>query len=254
MNTQIDGVLLGSPSPARLQRWYTEHLSPTVDVDGFMIFGHADVLANHRPHLPTRALEPHRVIINYRVPNIHQVVEHLKSVGTPVVADLEYREAGLWFATFEDPDGNYLQLIEQTPTYWINKREREGAVPSPLDGASVAVRLPASDLARARQWYATCLGLEPMEERSGGLRYQCGGTAFVVFASQGAASGNHTQMSISVENLDHTMSELQKRGVRFDKVQLMTGHYPSTGATGERATWFRDSEHNLIGLSQLTFD
>ena len=33
----------------------------------------------------------------------------------PWVAPVEYRDAGLWFGTVEDPDGNYVQLIETTP-------------------------------------------------------------------------------------------------------------------------------------------
>ncbi|HEX8132665.1 MAG TPA: VOC family protein, partial [Actinomycetes bacterium] len=43
-----------------------------------------------------------------------------------------------------------------------------------LRDSDVSTRLPAQDLARARAFYAEKLGLEPVEERPGGLRYQCG--------------------------------------------------------------------------------
>jgi catechol 2,3-dioxygenase-like lactoylglutathione lyase family enzyme len=43
--------------------------------------------------------------------------------------------------------------------------------------SDVATRLPAQDLSRARAFYAEKLGLEPTEERPGGLRYQCGNGA-----------------------------------------------------------------------------
>lgn len=38
-----------------------------------------------------------------------------------------------------------------------------------LDKAHVATRLPAQDLERARAFYSEKLGLEPAEERPGGL-------------------------------------------------------------------------------------
>ena len=40
-----------------------------------------------------------------------------------------------------------------------------------LRDAGVATRLPARDLERARRFYADKLGLEPAEERPGGLLY-----------------------------------------------------------------------------------
>jgi len=35
-----------------------------------------------------------------------------------------------------------------------------------------------------------------------------------------------------------------------DGIAEVEGNYPSKGATGERAAWFRDSEGNLIGIGQ----
>jgi len=45
------------------------------------------------------------------------------------------------------------------------------------------------DLQRARRFYAEKLGLEPIEERPGGLRYQSGDGNFTLFESSGAPSG-----------------------------------------------------------------
>jgi len=117
-----------------------------------------------------------------------------------------------------------------------------------------AVRLPAQDLDRARRWYADALGLVPVETREGGLRFECGGTSFVVFASTGTPSGTHTQMGLSVPDLDETIAALEDRGVVFEGPPVdIEGHYPSSGARGERATWFRDSEGNLLGLGELVY-
>jgi catechol 2,3-dioxygenase-like lactoylglutathione lyase family enzyme len=129
-----------------------------------------------------------------------------------------------------------------------------------LQNSDVATRLPAQDLARARAFYADKLGLEPVEERPGGLRYECGSGRFSLFASAGAASGTHTQMAWEVDDIVAVVAELRRRGVVFEQVDLpglrtvdgiaqVEGNYPSAGV-GELAAWFRDSEGNLLGVGQ----
>jgi len=86
------------------------------------------------------------------------------------------------------------------------------------------------------------------------LRYRCADNEFVVFASTGKASGDHTQMAFTVPDLDLAVAVLRQRGVELEgDVVEIAGHYPSTGAAGERAVWFRDSEGNLLGLGQHVF-
>jgi predicted enzyme related to lactoylglutathione lyase len=125
----------------------------------------------------------------------------------------------------------------------------------------VETRLPAQDLQRARAFYAEKLGLEPSEERPGGLLYRCAHGVFGLFESAGAPSGTHTQMGWEVEDIDATVAELRRRGVVFeeydapglrtiDGIAEIDGNYPSKGGVGERAAWFRDSEGNMLGLGQ----
>lgn len=132
---------------------------------------------------------------------------------------------------------------------------------TPLEGAAVATRLPAQDLERARRFYADKLGLEPAEERPGGLRYRCASGEFVLFQSAGAPSGEHTQMALEVDDLEATVRRLRERGVVFEEFEVpglttvegiaeVEGNYPSKGGVGERAAWFRDSEGNLVGIGQ----
>ena len=129
-----------------------------------------------------------------------------------------------------------------------------------LDRASVATRLPATDLKRARAFYADKLGLEPAEERPGGLLYRCGSCAFGLFTSSGLASGTHTQMGFEVADIVATVAALRARGVVFEEYDLpglrthngiatIQGNYPTKGS-GEYAAWFKDSEGNLLGIGQ----
>jgi len=123
-----------------------------------------------------------------------------------------------------------------------------------------ATRLPAQDLERARRFYSEKLGLEPREERPGGLLYECAEGRFALFASAGAASGEFTQMGWEVDDIEATVAELKARGVVFEEVDLpglktvdgiadIEGNYPSKGR-GERGAWFRDSEGNMLGVGQ----
>jgi catechol 2,3-dioxygenase-like lactoylglutathione lyase family enzyme len=129
-----------------------------------------------------------------------------------------------------------------------------------LQNSDVSTRLPAQDLERARAFYSQKLGLEPVEERPGGLRYQCSDSYFVLFQSAGRASGESTQMAFDVEDIEAVVAELRGKGVVFEEVDLpglktvngiadIEGNYPSKGV-GERGGWFRDSEGNLLGVGQ----
>jgi catechol 2,3-dioxygenase-like lactoylglutathione lyase family enzyme len=131
-----------------------------------------------------------------------------------------------------------------------------------LKNGSVATRLPAQNLERARAFYAEKLGLEPIEERKGGLRYVCAAGEFALFESAGTASGDHTQMGWEVEDVEATVRELRARGVMFEEYDFpglktvdgiadVEGNYPSKGS-GERGAWFRDSEGNMLGIGQPT--
>jgi catechol 2,3-dioxygenase-like lactoylglutathione lyase family enzyme len=122
-----------------------------------------------------------------------------------------------------------------------------------LADAKVATRLPAQDLERARRFYADKLGLEPAEERPGGLLYRSGGGEFALFESAGSSPGTFTQMGFSVDDFDATVADLEARGLTFAEeygIVDVEGNYPSKGGRGERAIWFRDSEGNLLGIGQ----
>src|ERR687892_2666829 len=134
----------------------------------------------------------------------------------------------------------------------------------PLTSAHVVTKLPAQDLDRARRFYSERLGLDPVEEREGGLRYLCGATEFHLFLSSGAASGTSSQLGFEVEDIDAAVADLRSRGLEFetfdtadfafdtaglrveDGILVVPDNYPSKGS-GERGVFFRDSEGNLLG-------
>ncbi len=131
----------------------------------------------------------------------------------------------------------------------------------PLAGGRAITKVPVQDLDRARAFYQYKLGLTPVEEREGGLRYLCSSGEFHLFLSTGAASGTFTQLGFEVEDIGAAIADLRSRGVVFEEFEIpgvevdengivrVEDNYPSKGV-GERGIWFRDSEGNLLGLGQ----
>jgi catechol 2,3-dioxygenase-like lactoylglutathione lyase family enzyme len=130
-----------------------------------------------------------------------------------------------------------------------------------LVNARAAARLPAQDLDRARRFYSEKLGLEPAEERPGGLLYRLASGEFALYRSAGTSPGTFTQIAFEVDDHASVVRDLKRRGVAFEEVDSpglrtnggvaeVEGNYPSKGGKGERAAWFRDSEGNLLGVGQ----
>jgi catechol 2,3-dioxygenase-like lactoylglutathione lyase family enzyme len=114
--------------------------------------------------------------------------------------------------------------------------------------------LPAADLERAKRFYTEKLGLSPESEAPGGIFYLCGGgTRFLVFPSGGTASGTHTQLGWTVDDIEAEVADLKARGVVFEEYDtpyLKT--VDSVATTGPiKAAWFKDSEGNFLSVVQF---
>jgi hypothetical protein len=68
-------------------------------------------------------------------------------------------------------------------------------------------------------------------------------------------------MGWEVDDIEATVAGLKGRGLVFEDVDLpglktvdgiaeVSGNYPSKGGKGERASWFCDSEGNMLGTGQ----
>jgi predicted enzyme related to lactoylglutathione lyase len=115
--------------------------------------------------------------------------------------------------------------------------------------------LPAIDLDRARRFYEDTLGLQPRKAANAGMIYETAGDkGFLVFPSNGRPSGEHTQITFEVEDLEREVRELRDKGVRFEAVE-MEGYDPDTTIVTTdsfRGAWFRDTEGNLLALTEWT--
>jgi catechol 2,3-dioxygenase-like lactoylglutathione lyase family enzyme len=117
--------------------------------------------------------------------------------------------------------------------------------------------LAASDLARARAWYADKLGLQPVMslEDMGTDIYVIHGTQVTIYETPSAGTARSTALGLVVNDLRGTMAELRSRGVVFEEYDIQDGPKTVDGVSGDEASgmaaWFTDSEGNIVNLVQL---
>jgi catechol 2,3-dioxygenase-like lactoylglutathione lyase family enzyme len=114
--------------------------------------------------------------------------------------------------------------------------------------------IPASDMARARAWYAEKLGFQPILDLPGGMMFEAAeGTRFVVFPSPNAGQAPQTCMGFATSDIEREVRDLKARGVTFEEYDLpnfkTVDSIMTAGPT--RSAWFRDSEGNILGIVQL---
>jgi catechol 2,3-dioxygenase-like lactoylglutathione lyase family enzyme len=120
-----------------------------------------------------------------------------------------------------------------------------------LHGFPMYAYLPASDLARAREFYETKLGFQPAQEHNGGVVYRFADrTACFLYPTPNAGTSKASQAFWSVEDVDSLILALKARGVVFEDYD-MPGVRSAAGAItagGAKAAWFKDSEGNILAL------
>jgi catechol 2,3-dioxygenase-like lactoylglutathione lyase family enzyme len=126
-----------------------------------------------------------------------------------------------------------------------------------LQGRRPLLTIPARDLGRARAWYADKLGLTTHQQEPEALLYQSGGDRlFLLFSSPGAGTAQHQLAAWVVEDLVAEVAALRARGVVFEEYDLpglRTVDGIATTPVG-RAAWFKDSESNVLTMTQLDPD
>ena len=124
-----------------------------------------------------------------------------------------------------------------------------------LSASRVEANIPASDLARARAFYAEKLGLTPVREVAGvNLVYRTeGGSTFNVYETAFAGQAGHTIAQWHVDDIESEVRDLKAKGVTFEVYDMpgvrWDGEIASLEGLG-RAAWFKDSEGNIMCVDQ----
>jgi catechol 2,3-dioxygenase-like lactoylglutathione lyase family enzyme len=117
----------------------------------------------------------------------------------------------------------------------------------------IEAMIPATDMTRARAFYADTLGLKVVREDPEGVEFESGGVRFAVYPTRMTAGSEATVAGWNVEDLDAEMKDLRARGITFEEydvedIKTVDG---VLDLEGERAAWFRDPDGNVLAVAQL---
>jgi catechol 2,3-dioxygenase-like lactoylglutathione lyase family enzyme len=122
-----------------------------------------------------------------------------------------------------------------------------------MNATQVTCILPVKDMARARRFYESQLGLEALGQKPDGkFVYRCGGAEIALFAKPEGTKAEHTALSFRVMDIGAAIRELEARGVTFADYDLpglkTVEHVCVLGS--EKAAWFHDPEGNILCLHE----
>lgn len=243
----MDSILVGSADPDRLRAWYREAFGPEPDDFGWMRFGDVGLLPERRDDVAPTNPEPGRIMLNVHVLDAKAAVERVERAGTTWVAPLEDRD-GSCFATFTDPDGNFLQLLQMSETYQAEARAKRRVAlrnTAPYSGFSV------DDTAAAERFYAGVLGLEVSEEH-GMLAIWTADDCFVLaYPKADHAPASYTVLNFPVDDIDAAVDDLTARGVEFLRYEGSGQDEKGINRSGgPHIAWFTDPAGNVLSVLQ----
>jgi catechol 2,3-dioxygenase-like lactoylglutathione lyase family enzyme len=123
-----------------------------------------------------------------------------------------------------------------------------------LTTSDVIAFAASADLARARSFYESTLGLRLVEHNAYACVFDAHGTMLRVTAVGKVAQPGYTVLGWRVADIDDTVTRLASAGVvfaRYDGVeQDAEGVWTTPG--GDRVAWFSDPDGNVLSLTQFS--
>jgi predicted enzyme related to lactoylglutathione lyase len=122
----IEAILLSSEDAPALAKFYEEIVGlpikeeyevGTGETYFEMKIGEGSALyINSHSEVKGKTKEPARVMINFEVDNIEKESERIEKAGVKNIQKVYHIEGYGFVSTWEDPDGNYFQLVQVRPS------------------------------------------------------------------------------------------------------------------------------------------
>jgi catechol 2,3-dioxygenase-like lactoylglutathione lyase family enzyme len=124
-----------------------------------------------------------------------------------------------------------------------------------LKDCKLGTAAPVTDLARAREFYESKLGLQP-SDRGGDsmIVYELGeGTALMLYVSEYAGTNRATLAGFDVPDFDAMFAELSSRGVEFERFEDESGATTDDRGVIDdgnyRVAFFKDPDGNIYSIN-----
>lgn len=108
-----------------------------------------------------------------------------------------------------------------------------------------------NDLQRAKDFYGNTLGLEVAESPEGLELHIPGGNNIFVYPKANHTPATFTVLNFPVNNIDETVDDLAKRGVRFEHYEGEMKTDPKgifRADKGPTIAWFKDPAGNILSV------
>lgn len=112
--------------------------------------------------------------------------------------------------------------------------------------------LPAKDFKHARSFFEDKLGLRFISEDPYALVMESNGTMIRIAKVQEFQPAPYTVLGWQVEDIVQSVTELRSRGVVFEKYPFVEDKELGiwTSPDGAKVAWFKDSDGNVLSVSQ----
>lgn len=115
LDLRLGSVIIATADKPRLLAFYHDILGVPYGPSGKLESGGVIIHPARHSAVQGPPAEPHRVMLTFDTDDISAATAALKAHGVVFVREPEQEAWGGWIATFLDPDGNYLQLLQPAP-------------------------------------------------------------------------------------------------------------------------------------------
>ncbi|HEX9400845.1 MAG TPA: VOC family protein [Anaeromyxobacter sp.] len=108
-----------------------------------------------------------------------------------------------------------------------------------------------NDISKAKEFYGRVLGMEVSDDHDMLQLHIGGGAQVLVYPKPNHTPATFTILNIPVPNVDVAVSDLEKRGVRFeiyDQPGLKTDARGIMRGQGPTIAWFKDPAGNILSV------
>jgi predicted enzyme related to lactoylglutathione lyase len=108
-----------------------------------------------------------------------------------------------------------------------------------------------NNLQKAKEFYSQTLGLEVSEMRGLLNLHIASGTNILIYPKPDHTPATFTILNFPVDNIEETIDELTRRGVRFEtynKENLKTDEKGIFHGGGPKIAWFKDPAGNILSV------
>lgn len=108
-----------------------------------------------------------------------------------------------------------------------------------------------NDIQKAREFYGQTLGLDVSEDHGLLTLHLAGGGKVLIYPKPNHMPASFTVLNFPVDNLEQTVDELTRRGVKFeryDAADLKTDARGIHRGQGPDIAWFKDPAGNILSV------